>query len=132
MYTSVVILINTSGYETSSQLSYKNIGHIGELERSIVNRNYNVMTEGRETHFFCSRLPGITKDYLRLPGLPEITKITMRLPKITKITKDYQGLPGITKDYQGLPGDYQGITRDYHGITMGLPWDYRGITLRLP
>ena len=49
MYTSVVILINTSGYETSSQLSYKNIGHIGELERSIVNRNYNVITKASMT-----------------------------------------------------------------------------------
>ena len=110
-----------------------NVG-LGFASSNIIDHEHNIsnvglyLARGEKLKFFCSRLPDITKDYLRLPGLPEITKITMRLPKITKITKDYQGLPGITRDYQGLPR----ITRGLPGITMGLPWDYHGITAGLP
>lgn len=57
---------------------------------------------------FFGILTQITKDYLRLPRLPEITnKRSEGFPGITWINRHYQGLLGIFMgrlcDYQRLP-----------------------------
>ena len=83
------------------------------------------MPRGAKLNFFCTRLPEITKDYLRLLRLPEITNDYQDYQELPGITK---GLPGITKGLPGITRDYYGLLWDYHGITAGLPCYYQ----RLP